>query len=105
MPGRGSHDRTQLPEAPVTSHSHAHHHDMTGAVQHDAQHTPPAHRAHDAHAGHSPAMFRDRFWLSLAFTLPAVVWSDHIEMLLGYRAPAVPGAAWIPAIFGTLVFL
>jgi Cu2+-exporting ATPase len=50
-------------------------------------------------------MFRDRFWLSLALTIPAVVWSEHIEMLLGYRAPVIPGSTWIPAVFGTLVFL
>jgi P-type Cu2+ transporter len=52
--------------------------------------------AHDRHAGHSPEMFRDRFWLSLALTVPVVVWSEHIEMLLGYRAPVFPGSAWIP---------
>lgn len=66
-------------------------------------HTPRA--PHDQHAGHSPKMFRDRFWLSAAFTIPAVFWSEHIEMLLGYRAPTVPGARWIPAVFGTLVFV
>jgi len=50
-------------------------------------------------------MFRDRFWISAMLTVPAVIWSGHIEMLLHYRAPAVPGASWIPAVFGTLVFL
>ncbi len=50
-------------------------------------------------------MFRDRFWISAILTVPAVIWSGHIEMLLHYRAPAVPGADWIPAVFGTLVFL
>ncbi len=69
------------------------------------QHAAAAPRAHDAHAGHSPAMFRDRFWISAALTLPAVLWSAHIQMLLRYRAPAVPGADWIPAVFGTLVFV
>jgi Cu2+-exporting ATPase len=62
-------------------------------------------RGHDTHAGHSPQMFRDRFWLSFALTIPAVLWSEHIQMLLRYRAPAVPGAAWIPAVFGTAVFV
>jgi Cu2+-exporting ATPase len=57
------------------------------------------------HTGHSPTMFRDRFWLSAALTIPAVIWSKHIQMLLRYRAPAIPGASWIPAVFGTLVFL
>ena len=50
-------------------------------------------------------MFRDRFWISAALTVPAVIWSAHIQMLLHYGAPAVPGAEWIPAVFGTLVFL
>ena len=66
---------------------------------------PAAQHAHDTHAGHSPAMFRDRFWLSAVLTIPAVIWSQHIQMLLKYRAPALPGAGWISAVFGTLVFL
>jgi len=60
---------------------------------------------HEHHAGHSPKLFRDRFWLSTLLTIPAVIWSGHIQALLHYRAPAVPGASWVPAIFGTLVFL
>ena len=79
-------------------HAHEAHHTPT-------QHEPVAHETHDRHAGHSSEMFRDRFWLSMVFTIPAVLWSEHIQMLLRYRAPAVPGATWIPAVFGTLVFL
>jgi P-type Cu2+ transporter len=63
------------------------------------------HAGHDAHAGHSVEAFRSRFWLSLALTVPVVVWSPHIEMLLGYRAPVFPGSAWIPAALGTAVFV
>ena len=32
-----------------------------------------AHGNHDRHAGHSVAMFRDKFWLSFAFTIPVLV--------------------------------
>ncbi len=64
-----------------------------------------AHEGHDQHAGHRPEMFRDRFWLSLALTVPVVIWSPHIEELLGYRAPMFTGSAWLPAILGTVVFL
>ena len=63
------------------------------------------HRDHDKHAGHSPAMFRDRFWLSLALTVPVVIWSAHIQDLLGYRAPAFPGSEWIGPVLSTVVFL
>lgn len=50
-------------------------------------------------------MFRNRFWLSLVFTFPVVYWSEHLQMLLGFRAPAFPGSAWISSVLGTAVFL
>jgi len=61
--------------------------------------------AHDKHEGHSPQMFRDKFWLAFLFTLPVVFWSAHIQDLLGYEAPEFPGSAWIPPVLGTVVFL
>jgi Cu2+-exporting ATPase len=32
------------------------------------------HAGHDRHAGHSVAMFRDRFWLSFILTVPVLFW-------------------------------
>ncbi len=64
-----------------------------------------AHGAHDRHAGHSVAMFRDRFWLSLALTVPVVLWSRDPQTWLGYTAPMFPGSALIPPVLGTVVFL
>ena len=63
-----------------------------------------AHSGHDQHAGHTVAMFRDRFWLCLALTVPVVFWSSEVQHWLGYRAPAFPGSRLIPAILGTLIF-
>ncbi len=63
------------------------------------------HRSHDRHAGHSVAMFRDRFWLSFALTLPTVFLSPEVQHWLGYTAPSFPGSTLIPAILGTAVFL
>ncbi len=60
---------------------------------------------HDKHAGHSVAMFRDRFWLSLAMTIPVVIWSPNPQEWLGYAAPTFPGAELIPPILGTAVFI
>jgi P-type Cu2+ transporter len=60
---------------------------------------------HDRHAGHSVAMFRDKFWLSLVVTIPVVIWSDDVQMLLGYQAPVFPGSEWIAPVLGTIVFL
>ena len=63
-----------------------------------------AHAGHDRHAGHSVAMFRDNFWLSLALTIPVVFWSADVQHWLGYTAPSFPGSKLIPPILGTAVF-
>jgi len=50
-------------------------------------------------------MFRDRFWLTLALSIPTLIWSSELQKWLGYRAPAFPGSVYIPPLFGTAVFL
>ena len=60
---------------------------------------------HDQHAGHSVAMFRDRFWLSVLFTIPVLVWSPMIQDWLGFDAPSFPGSERIPFLLGTVVFV
>ena len=61
--------------------------------------------SHGQHAGHSVAMFRDRFWLTLALAVPVVFFSPMFADLLGYEPPAFPGSAWIPPVLGTAIFL
>jgi Cu2+-exporting ATPase len=63
------------------------------------------HGSHDRHAGHSVAMFRDKFWLCFALTIPVVFWSTDVQRWLGYTAPSFPGSKFIPGILGTVVFL
>ena len=58
----------------------------------------------DAHEGHVPQMFRDKFWLSLVLTVPVVFWSAHDQELLNYKAPEFPGSAWVAPILATAVF-
>src|ERR1700686_3585629 len=61
--------------------------------------------SHDRHAGHSVAMFREKFWLSFALTIPVIIWSSDVQHWLGYTAPSFPGSKLIPAVLGTLVFI
>ncbi len=63
------------------------------------------HAGHDRHAGHSVAMFRDRFWITLALTIPTLAWSHMIQQWFGFRAPSFAGSEYIPAVFGTAVYL
>src|ERR1035437_4700656 len=71
--------------------------------------TPPDHdhgtMAHDRHAGHSVAMFRDKFWLTLGLTIPVVLLSTDIQTWFGYTTPSFPGSVYVPATLGTVVFL
>jgi P-type Cu2+ transporter len=63
------------------------------------------HGNHDRHAGHSVAMFRDKFWLTFALTIPVIFWSTDVQHWLRYTAPFFPGSKFIPAILGTVVFV
>jgi len=66
---------------------------------------PMAQGNHDRHAGHSVAMFRDKFWLSFALTIPVVFWSMDVQHRLRYIALSFPGSKFLPAILGTVVFV
>jgi P-type Cu2+ transporter len=66
---------------------------------------PGSSHHHEAHAGHSVAMFRDKFWISLALTIPTLVWGHMLQSALGYRAPEFTGSFYLPALFGIAVFL
>ena len=85
------------------------HRQEPGEAQPHAQgghHAAGGHGAgHDRHEGHSVAMFRDKFWLSLALTIPVVILSSDVQEWFGYSLPAFPGEQYAAAILGTIIFL
>jgi len=83
-----------------TSHHHGH-----GAGARDDHEAHAEVSGHDEHEGHSPEMFRDKFWLSFILTIPVVFWSVHIQELLSYQAPDFTGSDWIPPVLGTVIFV
>jgi P-type Cu2+ transporter len=50
-------------------------------------------------------MFRDKFWLSFALTIPTLIWGHMLPSALGYTPPQFPGAHLIPPVLGTAAFL
>ena len=102
-------------------HDHATHNHATddrGAAEHhdhaDAAHDHTGlesaghdHSGHDhsGHAGHDPAAFRRKFWLTLALTIPTVVFSTGLQMILGLSGPRFPSSQYIPAVFGIVIFI
>ncbi|MFC7155165.1 heavy metal translocating P-type ATPase [Halomarina halobia] len=74
------------------------------------------HARHGAHGGHGDqgghgvshvgheAMFRRRFFVSLVLSIPVLLYSEGLQALLGFSAPAVPGGEWISPVFAVVVF-
>ena len=51
-------------------------------------------------------MFRDRFWLSLALSVPVLLFSEMLQDLARVQPRRRSRAtSWIPPILGTAVFL
>jgi Cu2+-exporting ATPase len=105
QPGAGHthhHPRAPAPRGPAAGGSAAHAGHAEVIDEHGGH---GEHGGHDKHAGHSVEMFRRKFWLTLALTIPTVLWGHMLMSLTGWNAPAFPGSGWIPPVFGTAVFL
>lgn len=82
-----------------------------GYPEHPEQHIAHDYAAHDQHAGHdkqaghSVAMFRKKFWISFALTIPTLVWGHILQRAFRYTAPEFLSSQWIPPVFGTVVFV
>ena len=110
---RGDH---LAPETDHTHHpnhaSHEHHADadthgqaMPHGHPHSALDEDHHVHSHGEHAGHSTAMFRERFWWSLILSIPVVIFSPMVAHLLGYPLPEFPGSTWIPPVLSTIIFV
>ncbi len=122
------HDRTgETTTEPGSTDEHAHHdheagsrhsraeanHAHTGGDEHD----PDAHDhggdvhggehedhgAHTDHSGHE-RMFRRRFWVSLALSVPVIFFSEFIQDVFGYTAPTFLGSVWITPVLSVIIF-
>jgi Cu2+-exporting ATPase len=63
------------------------------------------HEGHDKHEGHSPEMFRDRLWVSVALTLPILYFSSQFQDWFGYQALSFTGSDWVNPILATVLFV
>ena len=80
------------------------------AQKHEARNTKHEERKHgDKHKGHSINIFKVKFWVSLALTIPIFLYSDMAQMLFGLHLPDLKIKNWelnilFPALLGTVVF-
>lgn len=111
--GRPHRHGRQTGEQPGTGHPSTGHHadaDTHGqAMPHEHAHSAVdeehAVHTHGEHAGHSTAMFKNKFLLSLVLSIPVLVFSPMVGHLLGYQIPEFAGSAWISPVLGTVIFL
>lgn len=78
--------------------NHSHH------AHHEHHHGSGKHQEHDKHAGHSVAMFKDKFWLSLILTVPVMAYSEMIQHWLNFTPPSFPGSQYVPFVLSTIIF-
>ncbi|CAN5602248.1 heavy metal translocating P-type ATPase [soil metagenome] len=71
------------------------------------QHQPTStnHAGHDKHAGHDTSMFRQRFWICLALTIPVLIFSEIVQGWFGFSPPSFSGDSLIAPILGTIIFV
>ena len=88
---------------------HAGHHTVSANRRHDPH--PPDRRSvgdsgpHDRHAGHSVEMFRNRFWVSLALTVPVILYAEMLWDWAGLEMPDLPARKVVPFLLGTAIYL
>jgi P-type Cu2+ transporter len=100
------HDTDHVASAAARNHGDHHGHGDAGTTAkpaHGAHTGHGGHEGHDKHAGHDPEMFRRKFWLSLALTVPIVVTSEMVMDWFGYSLD-FPGMSWVGPVLGSFVF-
>ena len=62
-------------------------------------------QGHDRHAGHSVEMFRTRFWVCLALTIPVLLYAKGLWELFGLEAPDLPGGGVVSFVLATAIYV
>lgn len=71
-------------------HSHAHHHERA--------------ESHDKHAGHHTADFLNKFWVSLALTVPIFFYSEMAKEVFNIRGPEFLGWQYVLLLLGSVIY-
>ena len=87
----------------MDDHGTGDHPEATGHARHHGHHGS-GHNSHAGEHGDHVALFRDRFWWTLALSVPVVLYSEMFQELLGYTAPEFPGSDWVSPVIGTVIF-
>lgn len=68
------------------------------------RHSNHSEQDYDKHAGHSVVMFRNKFWVCLALTIPVLLYSDNVAHWLHITPPSFPGSMYVPFVLSSVIF-
>jgi len=71
--------------------------------RHGGPSQPQRAERHTDHTGHEK-IFRDRFWVCLALSIPVLVYSPMLQDWLHFTPPAFAGSEWIAPMFSVVIF-
>ncbi|MFQ5942411.1 MAG: copper-translocating P-type ATPase [Anaerolineales bacterium] len=92
------------PDAHAVEHPHGHelHDGASSNIPSDlVEHVE--HKGHADHTGHEE-MFRKRFWISLALSIPVLLYSPSVQSWFGFTMPTFPGSDWLSAALSLVIF-
>jgi Cu2+-exporting ATPase len=115
------------PRGPDDGTNHAHHGDSQrgrdessgeerseqSPLEPEADPPPPDEAGHGQHGGDDghggmheghEQLFRRRFFVSTALSIPVLLYSETLQAWLGFSVPAFPGSEWITPVFAVVVF-
>jgi len=77
--------------------AHTGEHEIVDETAHVATH------GHVDHSGHE-LLFRNRFWVCLALTIPVLLFSPMLQEWFGFRMPEFAGSEWVAPFFALIIF-
>ena len=103
-PAHSDHADHAAPGGPAVPPASGGHHPPTTHADHPGPTGQAGHADHAAHTGHAEEMFARPFWVSLALTIPVLIYSDLLQSLLGYTAPDFPGSHYLSLVLGSIIY-
>src|SRR6266436_1046120 len=58
----------------------------------------------DKHAGHSTNIFKVKFWVNLALSIPLVLYSETTQAIFHWSAHTFPGLIYVQFILASIIF-
>lgn len=95
------HDSHESHAQPDVKPSHSAH---SGHEMHDSASAQNEHASHTDHSGHED-VFRKKFWVSLALSIPVLLYTPMLQMWFGFKMPEFMGSQWILPLFAVIVFV